>query len=89
MEHAAETILWPAMAKLMRAYPDVNVEIIYDYGVTDIVAERYDAGVRLGEQVDKDMIAVRIGPDFRIAVVAAPSYVNGRRQPRTRQEVDG
>ena len=87
VEHAAETILWPAMAKVMRAYPDVNVEIINDYGVTDIVAERYDAGVRLGEQVDKDMIAVRIGPDFRIAVVAAPSYFNGRRQPRTPQEL--
>jgi DNA-binding transcriptional LysR family regulator len=87
VEHAAETILWPAIAKVMRAYPDVNVEIINDYGVTDIVAERYDAGVRLGEQVDKDMIAVRIGPDFRIAVVAAPSYFNDRRQPRTPQEL--
>ena len=59
VEHAAETILWPAMAKLLPEYPDVNVEIITDYGLTDIVAERYDAGVRLGEQVDKDMIAVR------------------------------
>ena len=87
MEHAAETILWPAMAKVMRTYPDVNVEIINDYGLIDIVAGRYDAGVRLGEQVDKDMIAVRIGPDFRIAVVAAPSYFNGRRQPRTPQEL--
>jgi DNA-binding transcriptional LysR family regulator len=87
VEHAAETILWPAMAKVMRAYPDVNVEIINDYGLIDIVAGRYDAGVRLGEQVDKDMIAVRIGPDFRIAVVAAPSYFNGRRQPRTPQEL--
>jgi DNA-binding transcriptional LysR family regulator len=87
VEHAAETILWPTMAKVMRAYPDVNVEIINDYGLIDIVAGRYDAGVRLGEQVDKDMIAVRIGPDFRIAVVAAPSYFNGRRQPRTPQEL--
>lgn len=87
VEHAAETILWPAMTKVMREYPDVNVEIINDYGVTDIVTERYDAGVRLGEQVDKDMIAVRIGPDFRIAVVAAPSYFNGRREPRTPQEL--
>jgi DNA-binding transcriptional LysR family regulator len=87
VEHAAETILWPAMAKVMRAYPEVNVEIINDYGLIDIVAGRYDAGVRLGEQVDKDMIAVRIGPDFRIAVVAAPSYFDGRRQPRTPQEL--
>ena len=87
VEHAAETILWPAMAKLLPEYPDVNVEIITDYGLTDIVAERYDAGVRLGEQVDKDMIAVPIGPDLRMAVVAAPSYFHGRRQPRTPQEL--
>src|SRR4051812_26252136 len=87
VEHAAETILWPAIAKLLRNYPDVNVEIITDYGLTDIVAERYDAGVRLGEQVDKDMIAVSIGPDLRMAVVAAPSYFNGRRPPRTPQEL--
>ena len=72
VEHAADTILWPAIAKLLVAYPDINVEIVSDYSVVDIVAERYDAGVRLGEQVDKDMIAVRIGPDMRIAVVAAP-----------------
>ncbi len=87
VEHAAETILWPAMAKLLPDYPDVNVEIITDYGLTDIVAERYDAGVRLGEQVDKDMIAVSIGPDLRMAVVAAPSYFNRRRPPRTPQEL--
>ena len=87
VEHAAETILWPAMAKLLPQYPDVNVEIITDYGLTDIVAERYDAGVRLGEQVDKDMIAVPIGPDLRMAVVAAPSYFHGRRPPRTPQEL--
>jgi DNA-binding transcriptional LysR family regulator len=83
VEHAAETILWPAMAKLLPKYPDVNVEIINDYGLTDIVAERFDAGVRLGEQVDKDMISVRIAPEFRMAVVAAPSYFRDRKQPRT------
>jgi len=83
VEHAAETILWPAMAKLLPKYPDVNVEIINDYGLTDIVAERYDAGVRLGEQVDKDMIAMRIAPEFRMAVVAAPSYFRERLQPLT------
>ena len=71
-EHAAETILWPAIAKLLPNYPDVSVEVTIDYGLTDIVAERYDAGVRLGEQVGRDMIAVRIGPDMRMAVVAAP-----------------
>src|SRR3954452_131264 len=87
VEHAAETILWPAMAKLLPEYPDVNVEIITDYALTDIVAQRYDAGVRLGEQVDKDMIAVSIGPDLRMAVVAAPSYFHRRRQPRTPKEL--
>ena len=87
VEHAAEAILWPAMARLMHEYPDVNVEIIEDYQLTDIVAERYDAGVRLGEQVAKDMISVRIGPDFRMAIVAAPSYFEGRPQPRTPRDL--
>src|SRR3954466_4428459 len=83
VEHAAETILWPALAPLLRGYPDVNVEIITDYRLIDIVAERYDAGVRLGEQVDKDMIAVRIGPNFRMALVGAPSYFARQKRPRT------
>ena len=87
VEHATETILWPAIAKLMREYPDINIELINDYRLTDIVAERYDAGVRLGEQVDKDMIAVRIGPDFRMAVVSAPSYFERRPRPRTPQDL--
>jgi DNA-binding transcriptional LysR family regulator len=59
-EHAAETILWPALSTLLPRYPDVKVELIVDYGLTDIVAERYDAGVRLGEQVAKDMIAIAL-----------------------------
>jgi DNA-binding transcriptional LysR family regulator len=86
-EHAAETILWPAIAKLLPNYPDVSVEVTIDYGLTDIVAERYDAGVRLGEQVGKDMIAVRIGPDMRMAVVAAPSYFKTRRRPKTPEDL--
>jgi DNA-binding transcriptional LysR family regulator len=81
-EHAAEAILWPALAKLLPRYPDIKVELIIDYGLTDIVAERYDAGVRLGEQVAKDMIAVRIGPDFRMAVVGSPSYFATRPMPK-------
>lgn len=81
-EHSAEAILWPAVAKLLPRYPDIKVELVIDYGLTDIVAERYDAGVRLGEQVAKDMIAVRIGPDFRMAVVGAPAYFAGRPQPK-------
>ena len=68
-EHAADLILWPAVHKLLPQYPDIKVEIIIDNGLTDIVAERLDAGVRLGEQVAKDMVAVRIGPDMRMAVV--------------------
>jgi DNA-binding transcriptional LysR family regulator len=81
VEHAGETIIWPALAGLMREYPDINVEIINDYGLVDIVADRFDAGVRLGEQVDKDMISGRIGPDFHMAVVAAPSYFESRPRP--------
>jgi len=86
-EHSAEAILWPALAKLLPRYPDIRVELSIDYGLTDIVAERYDAGVRLGEQVAKDMIAVRIGPDFRMAVVGAPSYFARRPRPKTPQEL--
>lgn len=82
-EHAADRILWPALARLLPNYPDIKVEIVIDYGLTDIVAERYDAGVRLGEQVAKDMIAVRIGPDFRMAVVGAPSYFAKRSKPKS------
>lgn len=86
-EHAADALLWPALERLLPAYPDINVEIIVDYGLTDIVAERYDAGVRLGEQVAKDMIAVRIGPDMRMAVVGSPDYFARRGQPRTPQDL--
>ena len=80
-EHAAEAVLWPALAKLLPEYPDINAEVIVDYGLTDIVAERYDAGVRLGEQVAKDMIAVRIAPDMRMAVVGSPAYFEHRPKP--------
>ncbi len=86
-EHAAQAVLFPALAKLLPDYPDIHVELIIDYGLTDIAAEGYDAGVRVGEQVAKDMIAVRIGPDMRMAVVAAPSYFTTRKRPRTPQEL--
>ncbi|CAN7420763.1 LysR family transcriptional regulator [Rhizobium leguminosarum] len=86
-EHAADNVLWPALEKLLPDYPDVNVEIIVDYGLTDIVAERYDAGVRLGEQVAKDMIAVRIGPDMRMAVVGASAYFDTRPKPMMPQDL--
>src|SRR6266576_1042902 len=86
-ENATETILVPKLAPLLREYPDIKVEIIIDYGLTDIVAQQYDAGVRSGEQVAKDMIAVRIGPDMRMAVVGAPSYFKGRSEPKKPQDL--
>jgi DNA-binding transcriptional LysR family regulator len=89
LEFAADSILVPKLAKLLRAYPDIKVEIVIDYGLTDIVAQRYDAGVRNGEQVAKDMIAVRIGPDARMAVVGAPSYFKGRAEPTKPQDLIG
>jgi DNA-binding transcriptional LysR family regulator len=86
-EHAAEAVLWPALAGLLPRYPDIKVELIVDHGLTDIVAQRYDAGVRLGEQVARDMIAVRIGPDFRMAVVGAPSYFERKPKPKKPQDL--
>src|SRR5215472_5033964 len=88
-EYAVDAILLPKLARLLRAYPDIKVEIVIDYGLTDIVAQRFDAGVRAGEQVAKDMIAVRIGPDMRMAVVGAPSYFRKRSEPERPQELIG
>ncbi|MGY2800171.1 DNA-binding transcriptional LysR family regulator [Ewingella americana] len=82
-EHAANTVLWPKLEKFLPDYPDIKVEVTIDYGLRDIVSDRFDAGIRLGEQVDKDMIAVRIGPDFRMAVVATPSYIADKSAPLT------
>jgi len=82
-EHAADTVLWPKLETFLPSYPDIRVEISVDYGLTDIAAERFDAGVRLGDQVAKDMIAVRIGPDLRTAVVGAPGYLARRPPPQT------
>ncbi len=86
-EHSANTVLQPMLAKLLPDHPDLNVEIIVDYGLTDIVAEGYDAGVRLGEQVAKDMIAMRIGPDFRFAVVGSPDYFNRHPRPKVPRDL--
>lgn len=86
-EYAAEAILWPAIAKLLPNYPDLKVEIIIDYGLTNIITERIDAGVRPGGTVARDMIAVPIGPDLRMAVAGTPSYFAGRRAPKTPQEL--
>ena len=86
-EHPAVSILQPALQRLLPDHPDIHVEIVVDYGMTDIVAQGYDAGVRLGEQVAKDMIAVRIGPDMRMAVVGSPAYFATRPRPETPQDL--
>jgi len=86
-DHAIETVIWPKLKKFLASYPDITVELAIDYGLTDIAAERYDAGVRWGEQVAKDMVAVRIGPDVCSAVVGAPSYFAKRPLPLTPQDL--
>jgi DNA-binding transcriptional LysR family regulator len=86
-DHPAETILWPALAKVLPRYPDVKVEISVDTALTDIAAHRFDAGVRLGERVAQGMIAVRIGPDLRMAAVASPSYFAKRTLPRAPRDL--
>jgi DNA-binding transcriptional LysR family regulator len=88
-ENAAEAVLWPALKKILPHYPDIKVEIVIDYGLTDIVTEQVDAGVRPGETVAKDMIAIPIGPDMRMAVVGSPAYLAKRPPPRTPQDLTG
>jgi DNA-binding transcriptional LysR family regulator len=88
-DYAIDGLLWPKLQMFLPEYPDIKVELINDYGLSDIVAERYDAGVRLGEQVAKDMISVRIGPDVRFAVVGAPSYFAKHPPPETPQDLIG
>ncbi len=86
-DHAVRAFLWPALERLLPDHPDIKVEVIIDYGLTDIVAERFDAGIRTGEMVAKDMVAVPIGPDLRSAVVGAPGYFANRRRPETPQDL--
>jgi DNA-binding transcriptional LysR family regulator len=88
-EFAIDSLLLPKLAPILREFPDIKVEMSVDYGLTDIVAQQYDAGVRSGEQVAKDMIAVRIGPDMRMAVVGAPSYFKARPEPGNPQDLIG
>ena len=82
-DHAISSVLWPKLLPLMKEYPDINLEFSVDYAFTDIAAQRFDAGVRLGSRVDKDMIAVRIAPDMRMAVAAAPDYLKGKARINT------
>ena len=86
-EHAVNAVLWPRLQAFTQEYPDIQLEIIAENGFVDIVAQRYDAGVRLGEQLAKDMVAVRIGPDWRMAVVGSPHYLTGRHLPATPQDL--
>lgn len=86
-DYATKTVLWPRLSKVLRAYPEIKVEIITDYGLSDIVADRYDIGVRNGDQVAKDMIAVRIAPDMRMAIVGSPAYLEQRPLPKTPQDL--
>jgi DNA-binding transcriptional LysR family regulator len=79
-------VLWPKLSKLFPQYPDIKWEVTVDYGLRDIVVEGYDAGIRTGEQIAKDMIAVRIGPDMRMAVVGTPSYFTKRPKPKRPQD---
>ncbi|CAM6658414.1 TPA: LysR family transcriptional regulator [Enterobacter hormaechei] len=87
-EHAMSTVLWPVLKPFMAQYPDINVEVTVDNGLTDIVDGRFDAGVRLGEQVAKDMIAVRIAPDMRMAVVGSAEYLQRFGIPKTPEQLD-
>ena len=86
-DHAASTVLWPKLSGVLAAWPDIRIEIDINYGMIDIVAERFDAGVRLGDQVAKDMVALRIAPDMRMAVVGSPGYLAGRPAPLTPQDL--
>ena len=88
-EHPADAILRPALQRILPAYPDIRVEVILDNGLSNIVAERYDAGIRLGEQVDKDMIAVRVSPEVSMALVGAPAYFQNRDRPLTPRDLIG
>ncbi len=86
-DYATDTILWPRLTPFLRQRPEIRLELINDYGLTDIAAQRFDAGVRAGEQVAKDMIAVRLGPDISMAVVGAPAYFKGRPDPKKPQDL--
>lgn len=88
-EHATRTVIWPRLDRFVADYPDISVEVNLDNGLTDIVAGRYDAGVRLGQQVAKDMIAVRIGPDWRMAVVGTPTYFSSHPSPKSPPDLTG
>lgn len=88
-DYTIDFLLWPKLDAVLAQYPDIKVELVVDYGLTDIVAERFDAGVRMGDQIAKDMISVPIGPQVRFAVVGAPSYMAGREVPQVPHDLLG
>lgn len=88
-KHAADTLLWDAVDRIMAAYPDICIELSLDGALTNIVTEQFDAGVRLGESLEKDMIAVKIGPDLRLALVASPDYLANKTAPITPRDLTG
>jgi len=87
IDQAIDEVLWPKLAPLLREHPDLRIELSADYRLIDIVAERFDIGVRMGDQVAKDMIAVRIGPDQQAAIAASPSYLQARGMPQTVEDL--
>jgi DNA-binding transcriptional LysR family regulator len=87
VDFAANAYVWPRLKPLLRSYPDIRVELINDYGLANIVEERYDIGIRLGDQIEKDMVAARIGPDLAMAMVASPLYLEQRKKPLTPQDL--
>ncbi len=87
IDYAANAYVWPRLKPLLRKFPDIRVELINDYGLTNIVEQRFDIGIRLGDQVEKDMIAARIGPDLTMAIVGSPSYVASRAAPQKPQDL--
>lgn len=88
-DHAVDTALWPRLAPLLAEYPELKVDITIDYGLVDVVAQRYDLGIRAGDQVAKDMVAVRIGPDRRMVIVGAPAYLQTVPRPRKPEDLLG
>jgi DNA-binding transcriptional LysR family regulator len=86
-DHPIDTVIWPKLSRLLPDYPDIKVEFSVDYGLRDIVADRFDIGVRFGDQVAKDMIAVRISPDIKMAIVASPDYLARHKAPKSPQDL--
>jgi DNA-binding transcriptional LysR family regulator len=86
-DHAYDTLVWPKLRPVLSEYPDIKIEFGIDNGLRNIVEERFDAGVRLGESLEKDMVAVRIGPDWRLIAVASPGYLALRPEPQTPQDL--